>query len=146
MRMLLSKVLLLAWGLWFGGLVMLFTAVTSLFKTFEPATAGTAAAGIFHRFERYQLILGGVCLLCALGLRMLKTGQNAILLLLLGIATAAALAEATLIGPQMQALRQQEQTHGESFKRRHGYSMMIYLGETVILLGAGIALPNRVGQ
>ena len=57
--------IVLTWGLWFGGVAMLFLSVSSLFKTMERSAAGLAATAIFHRFEWFQLALAAVCIAVA---------------------------------------------------------------------------------
>ena len=63
MRRLFGMIVLLAWGLWLGGLVTLFMAVTTLFATLDRHTAGVGAAHIFRLFNQYQLAFAAAALL-----------------------------------------------------------------------------------
>ena len=66
---LLAIVLMLAWALWFGGLITLFILVLVLFKTDRP-TALQAAPRMFVTFGRYQLILGASGLISSFAWRI----------------------------------------------------------------------------
>ena len=147
---LLPVVLTLAWGLWFGGIITLFLAVTSLFDTFAPdrALAGTAAAGVFHRFEFYQLVLAAVAVAAAAGLRATRPpvpGRRTLLLVLLALAAGTALVSTLLVSSRIHRLREARMTDTPQFRRLHGMSMTVYLAESLFLLGAGLALPGAIG-
>ena len=73
MNRVLATLVCLAWALWFGGAVMVFVTAGSLFATFAPdkVTAGTAAAGVFRTWERYQLVLAAVALVLTVAWRAL---------------------------------------------------------------------------
>jgi hypothetical protein len=142
--------LVLAWGLWCGGIVMVFIAVTSIFSTFAPdrTVAGTAAAGVFRRFETYQLVLAAVAVVSA-ALLWRKSdrpgaGARAGLLALLVLAGVLALASTFAVSRRIHALRIQGLTQTDEFRRLHGISMAVYATEAVVLLVAGVMLPRAI--
>ena len=144
-----AAVLTLAWGLWFGGIVMVFLAVTSLFQTFAPdrTLAGTAAAGVFRRFEIYQLALAAVAIVAAVAWRMVDRShraRKAAIIALLFLATNTALISTLAISSRIEALRKSHQTDTAEFRRLHGRSMMAYTGEAAFLLAAGLVLPSAL--
>jgi len=79
MRQFLSILVSVTISLWLGGLVMIFITVPTLFQTFAAArpVAGNAAAGIFHAFERYQLVLAAVGLIATFAWRVVVREPNA---------------------------------------------------------------------
>jgi hypothetical protein len=148
MQRMLSILVTLAWGLWFGGLIMLFVAVTSLFNTFKDQRpiAGAAAADIFHRFEVFQLALAAAALLATLAWRILS-GRSKLkmgVLVFFALATLVAMSSTTVVTPKIDALRRQAQTATPEFKKLHGVSMMLYVGEATLLLCAGLLLPPAI--
>jgi hypothetical protein len=137
---------MLAWALWLGGLVTLFIAVTSLFHTFaaDKALAGTAAAGVFRRFESYQLVLAAVAVLAAAAWRMTASDsprRKTVLLILLVVAAAVAAVSTFFVSNQIHHLRELHETTSTRFRTLHQLSMTLYLAETVVLLLAAMALP-----
>jgi uncharacterized membrane protein len=148
MQRLLSILVTLAWALWFGGLLTLFIAVQSLFATFgdQRAIAGSAAAGIFRRFELFQLALAAAALLATLAWRILsgRSKLKVAILMLLCLATVCAIVEAAFVARTMERLRSEGQTQTDEFRTLHGRSMMLYMGETVLLLIAGLLLPSAI--
>ena len=148
---LFATVLTLAWGLWFGGIVMVFLAVTSVFRTFAPdrALAGTAAAGVFRRFEGYQLVLAAVAVVASIAWRAADRsarGRKTALVALLLLAAGAALVSTFVVSRRIEALRQSRQTDTPEFRRLHGTSMMVYTAEAAVLLAAGLVLPSALNQ
>jgi hypothetical protein len=144
MRRFLATVITLLWALWFGGVLMLFIAVTSIFATFHDRheLAGEAAAHIFRVFNAYQLALAAAALIGTfiwylIGPPRLKMG----LFLLFALATFAACVITMYIAPQIQLLQQQGLAHSPEFRHMHGYSMIAYLIEAVVLFIAGCFLP-----
>ena len=147
MHRLLSTVLLLAWGLWFGAIVMVFVTVTSLFSTFadQRPLAGAAAAGVFRRFEVLQVIAAVVALAAALALwsRARRTNRPGVLLLAVLAATMGALASATVITPRIEALRRAGvPSESEQFKSLHRTSSTLYTIQAGLLLTTGLFLPG----
>lgn len=145
-----------AWGLWLGGLGAVFLAVTTVFRTIAPGgpaanpdrrhEAGRVAAGIFHAFERYQLILAAAGLVLTFVWRVLgraprlKTAFFSVLALTAALAVTSTL----FITPQIQDLRQQGITTGRQFEQLHGLSMILYTSEAALLLIGGFVLPSAM--
>lgn len=140
---LLPLIVLFAWSLWFGGIMMLFIAVNSLFRTFgsDRTTAGLVATGIFHRFEVYQLILAAVAIVATM-LWRLQTCARIRRWLLMLLLSAAVLGAAIMafITPRIDAMRIAGTTQTADFARLHGLSMVLYLAETGLLFIAGVLL------
>lgn len=142
MRRFLSTIVLLAWGLWFGGLIVLFMAVQTLFNTFPRETAGQGAARIFHAFNLYQLALAAVALAATFAWRVIGPPRlKTTLFVLFAVATVGACVIVMYFTPRIEMLQHQGMTQTEQFKRLHGYSMLTYVGETVALLVAGVLMP-----
>jgi hypothetical protein len=131
----------ITWALWFGGLAALFLFVTRLFAV-DRDLAKQAAPQLFGVFEKYQILLAAVALLSAAVWRMISGSIRATALFwLLGIASVAAALGPVLITGKMNALISRNQSDTPEFRKLHGQSMMIYSGETLVLLAAGIMLP-----
>lgn len=151
MHRLLSTFVVLAWGLWFGAIVMVFVAVTSLFTTFadQTAVAGKAAAGIFRRFEVVQLGAAAVALVAAIALRTRARGARVAMGLvgLLLLAAIGAIASTFVLTPRIDALRKQgvPSTSAE-FKSLHRASSAVYSSQALLLLAAGVLLPGAMGR
>ena len=142
MRRLFGIVVMLVWGLWFGGLVTLFLAVTSLFRALDRHTAGAGAARIFRLFNRYQLALAAAALIAAFCWRVVGPRRfKELLFTFFGLATAGACAIAIWIAPKIAELQAQGLTESPQFGKVHGLSMVVYLAEVVALLLAGILIP-----
>jgi hypothetical protein len=143
----LSTVLVLAWGLWFGAIVMVFIAVISLFATFadQRGVAGAAAAGIFRRFEALQVVAACAALAAALTLyfRAPQAGRRPVVPMAIFVATVGALASATSLTPQIEALRRAGvASTSEQFKSLHRRSSTLYAGQAALLLATGLFLPG----
>src|SRR3954453_1948798 len=98
----MSMLTTLAWALWFGGLVTLFTLVSVLFKQ-DRAVAVEAAPRMFATFERYQLGLAAVALVLTTAWRLID--RRAIITAMFGVfalATLAAVLEPVYISGEMQ--------------------------------------------
>ena len=144
MRTALNTLITLVWGLWFGGVVTLFLAVTAIFAAFpgQRSLAGDAARHVFRIFNAYQLALAAVALLatflwCLLGKGKLKLG----LFLLFSLTTFAACVITMYVAPQIELMHEKGLANTPEFMRMHGYSMVLYLGEAIMLLIAGLFLP-----
>jgi hypothetical protein len=150
MQRFLSVLVTLAWGLWFGGLVTLFMAVTALFETFgtQRSIAGTGAASIFRRFELFQLALAATLLLATLAWRMLSgpSRLKVAILALLSVSTVCAMIETAVVARKIEQLRGQGDTQSAQFKKMHGTSMALYAGETVLLMAVGLLLPSTIAR
>jgi len=147
---LLPIVLVLAWGLWFGAIVMVFVTVTSLFETFadQKHLAGAAAAGVFRRFDWLHLIAAAAAVLAnAAWLRLGDTGYGRRTALVVAFALAAGLAvTSTLaISRRIDNLRKNGLVDTPEFKKLHGMSMGLYTAEAASLLVAGLLLPGAIG-
>jgi hypothetical protein len=144
MRTVLQSLLTLVWGLWFGGVAALFVAVTAIFRAFssDRDTAALAATYVFHSFNRYQLGLAAGAVLGSFVCAIWKRGKlKAALFCLFGMAAFDACIVARYVAPAIEKLSIQGLTHTPEFARLHGYSMMLYLAEMVMLLIAGLMLP-----
>jgi hypothetical protein len=149
MHRLLSTIIVLAWGLWFGAIVMVFVTVTSLFSTFadQRQVAGAAAAGVFRRFEVFELILAPVGLLAALLLRRWAASRSfaTVVAALLALASVGACASHFYLTPRIDEVRRQGvPSSSEQFKSLHGQSSMVYASQAVVLLAAGLLLPGAI--
>jgi hypothetical protein len=141
MRRATSVVITVLWGLWFGGVITLFLAVTAIFAEFHDRhdLAGLAANHVFRVFNAYQLALAAALLLATfvwylLGPRQWKMG----LFVVFALATVAACVIAMYLAPEITRLRDAHMTQSDEFKRLHGYSMLVYLVESLFLLAGGI--------
>lgn len=142
MGRLFSILVTLTWGLWFGGLVGLFIAVTILFAALDRHTAGVGAARIFRGFNQYQLALAAVALLATFFWRVAGPPRfKTALFTLFAISTVAACAIVIRIAPRIASLQAQGLTESPQFARAHGMSMVVYLAEVVTLLAAGVLIP-----
>ena len=145
MRRVLSTLVLLIWGLWFGGLIVLFISVLTLFNTFPDRhdLAGQGAAHIFHVFNAYQLALAAGALVLTFVWRVVGPPEwKTTLFVFFAIATVGACIIATYLTPHIELLQHQGLTTSTQFKNLHGISMGVYVGEVLALLVAGIILPS----
>lgn len=143
----LIRMVLLTWGAWFGGLLGVFLAVTTVFAALDPdrTTAGILGAAIFHRAERFILIAAAVSLVATLGL-ILRHRQTSriVLLVLFTVATLLALGNTMVVTPRIDRMRQANQTATDEFKRTHGISMGLYSAQTLVLALGGLVLPAAI--
>jgi uncharacterized protein DUF4149 len=151
MQRALSTTLVLAWGLWFGAIVMVFVTVMSLFATFpdQPAVAGAGAAGVFRRFEVLQLFAGGVALLSVIVLKARHPRSKPVTALtaLLTLAALGAVSSTLLLTPRIDDLRQQGvPSSSAQFKSLHRASSLVYTSQAVVLLAAGLVLPSVIAR
>src|SRR5438270_4993666 len=140
MRRILHALLSLVWGLWFGGLVMLFIAVQTLFNTFADRRplAGEAASAIFRVFNYYHLALAAAALLLTFFWWLAgRSGRKMTVFFLLALATVAAAGVSGMLAPKLEHLRIQGLTQTTDFRRLHGLSMGVYLIETILVFLAG---------
>jgi hypothetical protein len=134
----------IVWGLWFGGLIVLFLAVQSLFNTFATRhdLAGQGAAHIFHAFNAYQLALAAAALIGTVIWRISGPPKlTTALFVFFALATVGACIITMYFTPHIEMLQHQGLTQSSQFKKLHGLSMMVYLAETASLLIAGLLLP-----
>ena len=147
MQRIVSCLVAIVWALWLGGLGAVFLVLVSLFKTFEDRrVAGAAASGVFHLFERYQLILAAAGLVLILAWRVLGGAPRlkTTLFSLFGLATLLAVSSTLYITPRIEAMRQEGTTTGREFQKLHGVSSMLYTVEAALLLLGGFLLPSAI--
>jgi hypothetical protein len=163
MRRLLSALVLLAWGLWLGGLMTLVLAVATLFQNPDlqgraPLSAGapgpggilagSAAAGVFHVFERYQLGLAAAALLFTCLWRLMG-GAPRLKTTLFALFALCALSAAGLtlhVTPQIEQHRLQGTVTGAEFDRLHHTATAMYEGQAIVLLLGGFLLPSILAR
>ena len=139
----LSVIVLLAWGLWFGAIVMVFVAVTSLFATFadQRSIAGLAAAGVFRRFEVLELGAATAALVAAILLRSSARRRVATVVIVLLLAAAlGALYSGFVLTPEINRLR--GESTSDHFRSLHQLSSAIYVAQACLLLATGLLLPS----
>ena len=144
MRTILHSLITLVWGLWFGGVMTLFLAVTAIFRAFpdQRETAGVAARQVFRLFNGYQLALAAAALLLTFVWCIWRRGPMRVgLFLLFGLVTFDGCFITMKIAPQIELLTQRGLTHTPEFGRLHGFAMVLYLAEAILLLIAGLFLP-----
>ena len=154
MRRFVTILVSLSWSLWFGGLITLFIAVTSLFRSFSNArpVAGFGAAGIFHAFEKYQLVLAAVLLLSLAAWQIVPSWRSAggglktAMFVFIALATLIAVSSTLLITPRIDAMRVGGQTGSPEFARMHGISMVLFLSESAFLFLGGLMLPGAIAR
>jgi hypothetical protein len=146
-RRLLSTIVTLAWGLWFGGMVMLFATLATIFGTpgFDREARGAFAAGLFPVFERMQLVFAAVTLLGTAGWWFAsRTKLKLVLFALFAVATIAAVAETSMVAPRIEALRVGRLRDTPEFDRMHQLSTGVYTAGAAVLLIAGLILPAAI--
>jgi glucan phosphoethanolaminetransferase (alkaline phosphatase superfamily) len=124
---------------------MLVLAVTSIFQTFAQRhdLAGQTASGIFQQFGRVRIGLAlGLVIVLGLWWIIRRSVMKTLVLVLILAAAGAGYYSMAYLTPQIEHLRVEGLTQSAEFRRLHGISMGVYLVETVILLGAGVLLPN----
>jgi hypothetical protein len=144
MRTALHSLITLIWGLWFGGVLTLFVAITAIFKAFpdQHEVAGEAARYVFHAFNVYQLSLAAAALVATFFWCIWRRGPLKLaLFLLFGLTTADACVIATYVAPKIELLQLHGLVATPEFGKMHGIAMALYLAEAVLLLIAGLFLP-----
>jgi hypothetical protein len=136
MRTICQYVALIAWALWFGGLITTFIFVLTLFHEDRELAIQTAPR-LFHVFEIYQLILAGLLLTSSI---ILKRKIASVLLLLTAIG---AVVSPLLITPRITEMQRLGETHTPQFGQLHGLSMSVYTADAALLLVAGLILSKR---
>ena len=137
---LFSLLTLLAWVLWFGGMIALVMFVMRLFHALPHEQAGNAAQQLFRVFSVYQLIVGAIActagtILCLLTRR---SAHAALSLLMLG-----ALADALLLRRwtlEMVGLDRNVPQQLLRFQQLHHTTTTAYTTAAVLLLVAGVGL------
>jgi hypothetical protein len=144
MKTFLQILVQLTWALWFGGLIALFIFVTRLFSIDRPV-AVQAAPRMFHAFEMYQLALAAVAIASGvLWSRAAKGGSATLITVLFCMATVGSIVSPLYLTPQLMELQRRGESHTARFGELHGESMMVYMGDSVLLLAAGLVLPHAM--
>lgn len=144
MRQILSTLTLLAWALWFGGMIVLIVFVSALFAKNRPI-ALDAAPILFTTFGLYQLIVGIIAIIAAVAWRFVEpTRVLTGIVVLFMLAAIGAILLSTMIVPPMEKLRASGQRESAQFKQLHKQSTKLYLAEMVALLVAGCMLPVAI--
>jgi len=147
MRYTLGLLVLLAWGLWFGGTIAVFVFGLNLFHTFPQSKeiAGQAASAMFVVFGRYELVLAGIALAAsALLVVNYPSARTIFLLAILILAGGMAVMFGLGMAPHMEILREQGKAHTEEFIKMHGKSMILMTAQSVMLLATGALLMNAL--
>ena len=131
----------LASALWLGGLVSLFVSVQTLFSH-DRDLALVAAPVLFDVFDLYQRGLAVAGIVAVVGVLLTRPNRSAVagsILLALNVVPAAVVA--FYVMPKMSGLLASNAGSSPDFKWLHGLSMMLYCGETLLLLGTVLLLP-----
>jgi hypothetical protein len=149
MRFFLHLVVLLAWGLWFGGTIGTFVFGLNLFHTFQarPELAGEAASAMFLIFGKYELVLAGIAVLAS-AILLVSYPSVRIILLLAGLILSTGMAMTFSLGltPRMEMLRTQGKSHTPEFVQLHGKSMILMTMQSVALLLTAALLLKASGD
>jgi hypothetical protein len=146
MRSLISSLFVIVWGLWFGGMIMLFIAVMRMFAV-DPSRELAIRANpvLFHVFERYQLVLAGIALVLIFAWILLRrSGVKIAMFVVLVIASLAASVSSVWITPRIDRLQAEQRTRTPEFRRAHGQSMGVYTLSALMLLVSGMLLPVAI--
>ena len=133
---------LLAWGLWFGGMITLFLLVSALFIN-DRQTAVVAAPRMFAVFERFQFVVAGTALLSAALWRLVSPARTSVSVIfaLLVVAAVGLMISAIKIRPPMERLWLADQVTSPEFERLHKASEGLFACQALALLVAGVMLP-----
>ncbi len=141
-----STLTLIAWAMWFGGIMALFVFVQVLFKA-DRGVAMSAAPMLFGAFEVYQIFLAAATLIGVMTWYLVERRSRLVAAFgLLAVATIIAVVNSTVITRPMEQLRTSGQVQSASFKRLHGYSRLFYVTESAVLLLGGVVLTRTVRQ
>jgi len=146
MRHPFAVVVNLAWAVWFGGMVMLFIALGSIFAPpVNREVAGDFAARLFPNFERLQLICAAVCLVGSAGWWLASRSRvKMVLFTLFALATLAGVVETTSITPRIETMRVEGRRGTPEFDRMHHLSSKVYMSGAAVLLVAALLLPGAI--
>jgi hypothetical protein len=141
MRNAFSVLSVLVFGLWFGGLILLFILVQTLFNT-DRAMAERTAPLLFITFERYQFaLIAAALVIFAAWAAVVRSRMGMVVFGLICGAILLALLSSLFITPRLEWLRQEGRGGSPEFMRLHGWSMMVYSIQALLLLMVGILLP-----
>lgn len=145
MRKVLPVIVVLAMGLWVGGLVALLMAVMTAFGVGREHGVVVAPA-LFHRFEPY---LVGCAIVSAGGIVLWRwrvscsRAKRVLLALVLGGAVMGTISIA-VITPRIDALREAGRSDTIDFKRLHAMSNVTYLLQLALAGVEMIVLPSAI--
>jgi hypothetical protein len=144
MRIIFTVLTTIAWALWLGGMVTLVIFVLMLFRTDRP-TALQAAPRMFVTFGRYQLILAAAALVTSCLWRMVvKSGWITAIFAMFALAALGAVALGVRVVPRMEEMRLEGLADSAEYKRLHGTSTALYMGELAAMVIAGAILPAAI--
>jgi hypothetical protein len=144
-RFVLPHLLFVTLALWFGGLIALFAALNILFGL-DHDLGARAGPPLFRFFGMATLALGAVSIVATLLWRLLvacSTPKKLLLAFVLA-ATAIAVGHLVFVERPMNAIRDAGETGSPRWKQLHGISMAVYMGETIAVLAAGLALVSAI--
>lgn len=149
MRSTLTIIFCAALTLWLGGLVALFIFVQAMFNA-NRNVAVEAAPMLFNVFEKYQLILFAIAMVSVIAWRLIigcSTAKRWIIVMVI-LAGSLAIVQTAFVSSRMTAIRDAGQSgDGEfraEFRRLHGYSMILYVSQTALLVIAACLLPTAI--
>jgi hypothetical protein len=145
MRKVWPVIVVLALGLWVGGLVALLMAVMTAFGAGREYGVVVAPA-LFHRFEPY---LVGCAIVSAGGIVTWRwqvscsRAKRVLLALVLGGAVMGTIS-IVAITPRIDALREAGRSDTIDFKRLHAMSNVMYLLQLTLAGAAMVVLPSAI--
>lgn len=133
-------------ALWYGGLCALFLLVVVLFDR-DRAAALAAGPAMFDVFDVYQWFLAPASVLFAGLLLWSRRGAASWIVFIAALLTAGAAAAIALwVMPEINALMASDRVKSERFHTIHGISILLYLGEAVLLLVCLVILSAMPAQ
>ncbi len=144
MRYLSVTIIIIATALWLGGLAAIFAFAPAIFNAFgeDRQTAGRATSAVFKVFAGYQLVLAAAALIGAfLGYLQERTILLVVIFVLFAIGAVGAVFNHILIVPRLEEMRLGGDVHSETFRKLHGFSMVLALGITSLVFVAAVLIP-----
>lgn len=137
LRAILSVFIGILLALWLGSLVHQLLSVMVVFNSgvLTRELASPTAAKLFHVTERVVIGTGAVTIVLMIAWAFLARGalrKAATVLTLVALLTACA--STLFVSSRIEALREAGQTQTPEFKRAHGISNVVYLGQIGALL------------
>ncbi len=140
-----SILVMLAAGVWLGGIVSIAIYAGAVFKLLGPEQrdlAGTVTSRLFVLFGPYQLACGCVALVGSFIVYLAGRRKMAMALFIaLALASLGAVYYHQFLVPQMEGLRAGGQSNSESFQKLHHLSRGLLTGMGVLLILALGMLP-----
>ncbi|HEY1628638.1 MAG TPA: hypothetical protein VGF52_02195 [Tepidisphaeraceae bacterium] len=137
MSRIIATIVMLAWALWFGGMIALMIFVIRLFNTSREIGIATAPI-LFRSFANYQIAIGLLAAGAGTFLTLItRRNAHAILSLLMIVTLAAAIVVRGWTF-EMERLRLSGQLQSVRFQSLHNRSSMLYSSEAILLLIAGV--------